>query len=204
MIAIIDYGSGNISAISNIYKKLKIPHLITSDVKELEAAERYILPGVGAFDATMSYLNKSGMVDLLNNQVLGRKKKVLGICVGMQILASSSEEGTFAGLGWISGRVRRIDVSTLASAPKLPHMGWNSIKPSSNAKLCDGVDIDRGFYFLHSYYYEVTDATNVSATVMYGEEITCAVMRENVFGVQFHPEKSHGNGVAVFKNFAEL
>lgn len=204
MIAIINYGSGNVAAIANIYKQLKIPHLITGDLQELESAERYILPGVGAFDATMRYLNDSGMVATLNKQVLVNKKKVMGICVGMQILAESSEEGALAGLGWIPGRVRKIDASLLPAGPKLPHMGWNSVKPKSDAPLFAGVDVERGFYFLHSYYFDATHAADVSATVQYGKEIPCAVARANVFGMQFHPEKSHANGVAVFRNFAEL
>lgn len=203
MIAIINYGSGNLGAIANIYKQLKIPHMITGDLRELEAAERYILPGVGAFDATMSYLNKSGMVELLNEQVLVKKKKVMGICVGMQILAESSEEGQLPGLGWIPGRVHKIDAATLVSAPKLPHMGWNTVRPIEGAKLFDGVDTERGFYFLHSYYFDAAPEF-VSATVEYGRELTCGVARENVFGMQFHPEKSHGNGMSIFRNFAGL
>jgi len=204
MIAIINYGSGNIAAIANIYKQLKVPHIVTGDLVELAKADRYILPGVGAFDATMRYLNDSGMVATLNEQVLLNKKKVLGICVGMQILAESSEEGALAGLGWISGRVRKIDVSSLSSGPKLPHMGWNSVKPKSDAPLFEGVDVDQGFYFLHSYYFDARYSSDVSAMVKYGEEMPCSVAHANVYGMQFHPEKSHANGVAVFRNFAEL
>ncbi|MWL88208.1 imidazole glycerol phosphate synthase subunit HisH [Cupriavidus sp. SW-Y-13] len=205
MIAIIDYGSGNVSAIANIYKKLKVAHVITGDAAELAAAERYVLPGVGAFDTTMDYLRDSGMVELLNEQVLVKKKKVLGICVGMQILADSSEEGVKPGLGWIPGRVRKIDASTLTSSPKLPHMGWNSLSTkSAEAPLLQGVDLQQGFYFLHSFYFDAQDSADVSATVRYGSDLPCSVFRDNVFGMQFHPEKSHANGVAVFRNFAEL
>jgi len=204
MIAIIDYGSGNIAAVANIYKQLKIPYVVTGIPEELRKADRYILPGVGAFDATMRYLNDSGMVAVLNEQIIGQGKKVMGICVGMQILAESSEEGELAGLGWIPGRVRKIDASLLPSGPKLPHMGWNSITPKGNARLFEGVDVERGFYFLHNYYFDATDAIDVSATVQYGMEMPCAVVRANVFGMQFHPEKSHSNGMAVFRNFAEI
>jgi glutamine amidotransferase len=204
MIAIIDYGSGNVGAIANIYKQLKVPHNITGDLRELEEAERYILPGVGAFDATMGYLTQSGMVALLNEQVLVRRKKVLGICVGMQILAESSEEGVLPGLGWIPGRVRKIDASTLSAAPKLPHMGWNTVSPRPGALLFDGLDEAQGFYFLHSYHFEAAEARDVSATVDYGRKLVCAVARGNVYGMQFHPEKSHANGVTVFRNFAGL
>lgn len=204
MIAIINYGSGNVGAIANIYKQLKIPHMITGDLAELAMAERYILPGVGAFDATMRYLNQSGMVDLLNEQVLEKKKKVMGICVGMQILGDSSDEGELSGLGWIPGRVRKIDEATLAANPKLPHMGWNSVRPRDGASLFGGVDCERGFYFLHSYYFDAASPELVAATVEYGRELPCAVARDNVFGMQFHPEKSHANGVRIFRNFAEL
>ena len=151
MIAIINYGSGNIAAIENIYRQLKVPYVVTSNLEVLAGADRYILPGVGAFDATMRCLNSSGMVATLNEQVLVNRKKVLGICVGMQILAESSEEGTLAGLGWIAGR-----------------------------------------------------AADVSATVKYGNHFPCALAHANRFGMQFHPEKSHANGAAVFRNFAEL
>ncbi len=204
MIAIINYGSGNIAAIANIYKRLKVPYVVSNDLDELARAERYILPGVGAFDATMRHLNDSGMVATLNEQVLVKKKKVMGICVGMQILAESSDEGTLPGLGWIPGRVRKIDASLLPDRPKLPHMGWNSVAPRTDALLFTGVDAQRGFYFLHSYYFDANEDKDVSATVRYGDEIACAVARANVFGMQFHPEKSHANGMAVFRNFAEL
>ncbi len=152
----------------------------------------------------MRHLNDSGMMATLNEQVLVNKKKVLGICVGMQILAESSEEGVLPGLGWIPGRVRRIDASLLPVSPRLPHMGWNSVKPNSDAPLFAGVDVVHGFYFLHSYYFDANYGSEVTATVQYGKEIPCAVARENVFGMQFHPEKSHANGVAVFRNFAQL
>lgn len=204
MIAIIDYGSGNVAAIANIYKQLKIAHKITGDLRELAGADRYILPGVGAFDTTMDYLRRSGMMDLLHEQVAGMKKKVLGVCVGMQILADSSEEGVLPGLGWIPGRVRKIDTSPLHAPPHLPHMGWNSVTLKPEARLFEGVDVARGFYFLHSYYFDASNLEDVAATVGYGLELPCAVARGNVFGMQFHPEKSHANGVAIFRSFAEL
>lgn len=204
MIAIIDYGSGNVGAIANIYKQLKVPHVITGNISELEKAERYVLPGVGAFDTTMNYFRKSGMIDLLNEHVLERGKKVLGICVGMQILAESSEEGLSPGLGWIKGRVRRIDTSALPFAPRLPHMGWNTVNTMQGARLFEGVDAVQGFYFLHSYYVDPTETADIAATVEYGGRITCAVAHENIYGMQFHPEKSHANGVTVFRNFAEI
>jgi glutamine amidotransferase len=204
MIAIVDYGSGNVAAIADIYKRLKVAHAVTRDHAELREAERYILPGVGAFDTTMRCLQDSGLVTLLNEQVLGRGKKALGICVGMQILGSSSDEGSLPGLGWIPGHIRRIDAAAIPGKPKLPHMGWNSVRLSAPSPLFEGVDLARGFYFLHSYYFDAADPASVVATVDCGGELPCGVARGNVFGLQFHPEKSHANGVAVFRNFAAL
>jgi glutamine amidotransferase len=128
----------------------------------------------------------------------------MGICVGMQILANSSEEGEGSGLGWIPGRVRLIDASRLKRAPKLPHMGWNSVAPMEGQAIFADVDAEQGFYFLHSYYFDPQSTDNVIATVSYGDDLACGVRRDNVFGFQFHPEKSHRNGLAIFKNFAEI
>ncbi len=203
MIAIIDYGSGNVAAIANIYQQLRIEHAVTMDAGVLARADRYILPGVGAFDTTMRFLQQSGLIGLLREQVLERGKKVLGICVGMQILANGSDDGALDGLGWIPGHIRRIDDSLLHSGPRLPHMGWNAVEPVPQADLFRGVDARRGFYFLHSYWFDAADPADVTASVEYGRRMPCAVARANVFGLQFHPEKSHSNGVAVFRNFAQ-
>jgi imidazole glycerol-phosphate synthase subunit HisH len=204
MIAIVDYGSGNVAAIADIFKRLRIPHVITRDHTELRTADGYILPGVGAFDPTMRTLTASGLVEVLNEEVHSRGKKIMGICVGMQILGSSSDEGQRAGLGWIPGHIRRIDKPTLKMKPKLPHMGWNSVKLRRPSLLFRDVDLNRGFYFLHSYHFEADNADNVVSTTEYGNELSCAVENGNVYGLQFHPEKSHSNGVAVFRNFAML
>jgi glutamine amidotransferase len=204
MIAIVDYGSGNIAAIANIYKQLKIPHVVSGEPGVLAAAERYILPGVGAFDTVMGDLARLNLVETLNEEVVGKGKKALGICVGMQILADGSDEGDQPGLGWIPGRIRRIDAGRIATQPKLPHMGWNSIRARGDAPMLRDVDLERGFYFLHNYYFDPDSEADVMATVAYGGDLTCAVRRGNVYGLQFHPEKSHGNGMAIFRNFAEL
>lgn len=204
MIAIIDYGSGNVSAIADVFKRLKIAHTISSDHSVLRSAERYVLPGVGAFDRTMRTLKDSGLVELLDEEVRGRGKKILGICVGMQILGDSSDEGTLSGLGWIPGHIRRIDTSTIRGTPKLPHMGWNSVLPQNSSPLFEGVDLQQGFYFLHSYYFDAARPDDIKATVKYGNEFPCSVESSNVYGLQFHPEKSHSNGMTVFRNFASL
>ena len=204
MIGIINYGSGNIGAIANIYKQLRFPYFISSDPGELVKAERFILPGVGAFDPTMKYLKKSGLLEMLNDEIQGKSKPIMGICVGMQILAESSEEGDMPGLGWIKGKVKKIDSSKLSAKPNLPHMGWNSLVKIANKSLFRGVDDGMGFYFLHNYFLDAAIPQHIVAKVNYGVEMPCAVCNENIFGVQFHPEKSHHNGVTLFRNFAEL
>lgn len=204
MIGIVDYGSGNVAAIADIFKRLKLPHTISRDHAELREADRYILPGVGAFDATMLTLKESGLIDVLNEEVFGKSKKILGICVGMQILGDSSDEGLLPGLGWIPGHISRIDKSSIKGLPKLPHMGWNSVRLNAPHPLFEGVDLNRGFYFLHSYFFSVKEHSNVLSTVEYGNEIPCGVSSGNVFGLQFHPEKSHENGVAIFRNFSKI
>ena len=204
MIAIVDYGSGNVEAIADIFKRLKLPHAITRDHHELKAACRYVLPGVGAFDTTMRTLKDAGLISRLKDEVLGHGKKIMGVCVGMQILGDSSDEGVLSGLGWIPGQIRRINPSTINGLPKLPHMGWNSVNFKSDSPLFNGVDPKRGFYFLHSYYFDANDSGNVLATVDYGSKLPCVVASGNVFGFQFHPEKSHSNGVSIFRNFSQI
>jgi imidazole glycerol-phosphate synthase subunit HisH len=204
MIAIIDYGSGNIHAIANLYKRLDISHQVTRDHEVLSQADKLILPGVGAFDETMIMLRNSGLVDLLNDLVLVKKKPILGVCVGMQILGESSDEGKLPGFGWIKGHVRKIDITQLMHTPHLPHMGWNSVTIQGTSRLFEGVDAETGFYFLHSYYFDNRLPQDTLAQTNYGTIYTSAVQHDNVYGVQFHPEKSHSNGIKLFKNYAEL
>jgi glutamine amidotransferase len=204
MIAIINYGSGNLQAIANIYHKLNIPHVITNDREEISKADKLILPGVGAFDEVMIQLNKSGLRDLLDTKVLEQKTPVIGVCVGMQILAKSSEEGESAGLGWIDGTVKKINIKNLKHKPHLPHMGWNVAKPVKNNPVVENLDLEKGFYFLHSYYFSCNNESDILMTTEYGNTITTAVNHKNIYGTQFHPEKSHFNGIQIFKNFAKL
>lgn len=204
MIAIIDYGLGNIRAFANIYKNLNIPHIIASSPDELKPASHIILPGVGAFDHAMQSIKNSGMLETLNELVLSDKIPVMGICVGMQVLADSSEEGNEAGLGWIKGEVKKIDSSQFKHHTRLPHMGWNDVKPMMEKGLFDAMKDDARFYFLHSYYFECENKDNILAVTEYGSEFACAVNLDNIYGVQFHPEKSHQYGIQLLKNFAEL
>jgi glutamine amidotransferase len=204
MITIIDYGSGNIKAIANIYEKLKVDYSIASVPEEVIGAKKIFLPGVGAFDETISKLDSMGFREVLDKEVLENKAPIMGICVGMQILADSSEEGTCKGLGYIKGKVKKINANTILHKPKLPHMGWNSIEIVKNNVLLQEMDAQFGFYFLHTYYFECEDQNNVLATTNYGATFASAVHRENIFGFQFHPEKSHLNGVKLLHNFAKL
>lgn len=204
MIAIVDYGSGNIQAIKNIFDNLKINCFFASTSKDLQKADKIILPGVGAFDETMNQLNESGMVETLNYLVLEKKVPVLGICVGMQVMAKKSEEGHAQGLGWFDASVNKFDVSLIKTKPKIPHMGWNEIALHQDSEIMHGISLEKGFYFIHSYYFECSNSQDILLTSTYGNEFTCAVHKENIFGFQFHPEKSHSNGITLFKNFASV
>lgn len=204
MIGIIDYGSGNIQAIATIYKNLNIEHQVLNKPEDLKKADKLILPGVGAFDATMQQLIDSGIKEELNKLVLEEKVPVLGICVGLQVMGFESEEGKLPGLGWIPGKVKEFDKSRITIKPKLPHMGWNVINDVRTHPLFKGIDSDFGFYFVHSFYFECENDENVLATSNYGDEFTSSIYADHIIGTQFHPEKSHGNGVQLLKNFAEL
>ena len=201
MLCIIDYGSGNVGAIANICERERIPYQITDDPARFEGATHFLLPGVGAFDPTIEALRDSGIVTALETEVFERGKRIMGICVGMHLLANGSDEGAREGLGWIPGRVSRIDTRALNRPPHLPHMGWNSIEGDANDPLLAGIDRARGFYFLHSYFFDAQEAGDVVARVEYGGALPCIVRRGHVIGAQFHPEKSHANGIRLIKNF---
>ncbi|NLU96892.1 imidazole glycerol phosphate synthase subunit HisH [Marinomonas sp. UCMA 3892] len=204
MIAIVDYGSGNIQAIQNIFTKLKIETFFASRPEDLKKASKIILPGVGAFDTAMMQLEQSGMRSALDACVLVEKKPVMGICVGMQIMAKSSEEGVLSGLGWFDATVKKFDESKIEHKPKLPHMGWNEIVPREEHPILNNIDQEKGFYFIHSYYFNAHDPNDIFIEAYYGCDFCCAVKKNNIFGFQFHPEKSHSNGINLFKNFYEF
>lgn len=204
MIKIIDYGLGNIKAFANVYEKLNIPVAIVKTADDLKDATKIILPGVGSFDYAMSQLNKSGLRETLDKLALKHKLPVMGICVGMQMLAKSSEEGVLPGLGWIDATVKRFDTSVLKSKTQLPHMGWNTIHPNKDNPLMVNISNDSRFYFLHSYYFQCNNPNDTIATTEYGIQYTSAVNIKNIYGVQFHPEKSHQWGIQLLKNFADL
>lgn len=203
MIAIIDYGLGNIKAFYNLYKTLNIPITIATRTEHLTNVTKIILPGVGAFDHAMTRLEESGMKQTLDEMVLEKNIPVLGICVGMQILAHSSEEGSLAGLGWVEGKVKRFDSSALIHHTHLPHMGWNDVQPVVDNYLFNELANSSRFYFLHSYYFYCNSDDTIAVTD-YGGTFTSAINNKNIFGVQFHPEKSHKQGVQLLKNFANF
>jgi imidazole glycerol-phosphate synthase subunit HisH len=204
MIAIIDYGLGNIRAFANIYKKLDVPFRIAHSTGDLQDISKIVLPGVGAFDYAMGQLEASGMRPKLDELVLEEKVPVVGICVGMQMLAKSSDEGALPGLGWIDASVKKFDEKSIHYATHLPHMGWNDIVPVKENPILKGLEKDAKFYFLHSYYFHCNEPDNAIAVTDYGINFSCAVNKENIYGVQFHPEKSHHYGIQLLKNFADL
>jgi glutamine amidotransferase len=204
MITIIDYGVGNISAFENVYKRLNIPTKVAKTAFDLENAEKLILPGVGAFDYAMTQLNNSGMRDKLDGLVLNEHVPVIGICVGMQMMGNKSQEGNLDGLGWINGDILKFDEQLIAQRTKLPHMGWNDVLPFPDEPLFNGLEQGAIFYFLHSFYFNCNKPENSIAKSEYGIQFTSAVKHKNIYGIQFHPEKSHQFGETLLNNFAKL
>lgn len=204
MITIIDYGVGNINAFVNVYKRLNVATKIAKTVADLEDATKIILPGVGHFDHAMSELIKSGMREKLDELVMVKKVPVIGICVGMQMMGKSSDEGVMEGLGWIDAKIKKFDETKIKQITRLPHMGWNDVQPVIEHTLFKGLEQDALFYFLHSYYFECQNEVDILATSEYGGQFACAAHHENVYGIQFHPEKSHHYGETLLHNFAKL
>jgi glutamine amidotransferase len=205
MIRIVDYGVGNIQAFMTMFKRLGIPAERATAASDLSDATKLILPGVGHFDHAMQRLNDSGMRPALESLVLGQGMPVVGICVGMQMLAEGSEEGDLPGLNWIPGRVRAFASHPKAANLPMPHMGWNDVQPVAGSTLfAAGFDDAPQFYFLHSFYFDAQDKADVAATAHYGLDFDAVVSRANIHGVQCHPEKSHHWGAQLLKNFAEI
>lgn len=204
MIRIVDYGGGNIQAFLTMFKCLGIQALRARGVDELEGATHLVLPGVGAFDHAITLLNQSGMRPRLEEMVIGLQVPVIGICVGMQMLAGGSDEGTLPGLNWVPGRVRAFANTRASKDLPMPHMGWNDLKVRIGHKLVLNFEPEPRFYFLHSYYFDTEDKANVLATTEYGFEFDSIVSKGNIHGIQCHPEKSHKAGAQLLKNFAML
>jgi imidazole glycerol-phosphate synthase subunit HisH len=203
LIGIIDYGLGNINSVRNVVEHVGGSCRIIKTASELDGVTQLILPGVGAFDHGMAGLRQRGFVDALNDLVMGSGLPVLGICLGMQLMCRSSEEGQSQGLGWVDAHVRRIPPSELP-ALKVPHMGWKSVTLRAKCALFQPHDATHRFYFVHSYHAVCVSPDDIVATVVHGREMTAAFRHGNVFGVQFHPEKSHRFGKALIKRFVSL
>jgi imidazole glycerol-phosphate synthase subunit HisH len=205
MICIVDYGVGNIQAFLNLFKRLGVDARRADTPDALSDAVRLVLPGVGHFDHAMQRLNDSGMRPKLEELVLGAQVPVMGICVGMQMLAQGSDEGTLPGLNWVPGRVRAFANQPHCANLPMPHMGWNELQPSVGSKLFSiGFEDAPQFYFLHSYFFDAQDQQDVAATASYGQNFDAVVSRGHIHGVQCHPEKSHHWGEQLLKNFVEL
>lgn len=203
MIVVVDYGAGNIGSVLNMIRKVGGEAVATGDPAVLRDAGKILLPGVGSFDNAMSRLSSLGLVDVLRERAVAGVP-LLGICLGMQLLADSSEEGTLGGLSLIPGRVRRFAFGGDAVALKVPHMGWNHVIPAKAHAICAGLEEVARFYFVHSYHFDCADASDVLFRTQYGYEFASGVQRGNVIGVQFHPEKSHRFGMQLLKNFIGL
>jgi glutamine amidotransferase len=203
VITIIDYKTGNLGSIQNMLKKIRVESVVTSDPTEIAAATKMILPGVGSFDQGMGNLNKLNIKDIINRRVIEDKIPVLGICLGMQLMTSGSEEGKLEGLGWIDAETIRFRFED-SSRYKSPHMGWNFIRQQKESRLMKDMLPESRFYFVHSFYVRSNNPGDILTSTVYDKEFTSSFEKENIIGVQFHPEKSHKFGMALLKNFAEL
>lgn len=199
MTIVIDYGMGNLGSIANMIKKVGHKCIITSDLAEIKKATKLILPGVGSFDNGMKNLKELGMIEVLNQKVLSEKTPILGICLGMQLMTKSSEEGKLAGLGWIDAQTKKFVSDTL----KIPHMGWNVIKHQKESKLFEECESQKRFYFVHSYCVSCNQEVDILTNTNYTLDFVSSFEKENIVGVQFHPEKSHKFGMSLIKNFVE-
>lgn len=203
MISVVDYGVANLGSMLNMLRKVGVQAERVSTPEQIEVAERIVLPGIGAFDNGMSALDERGLVDPLRRKVLVEGAPLLGVCLGMQMLGEASEEGSLRGLGLVAATCRRF-VPPAGSGLKVPHIGWSRITPSRDSALLSGIDDQSRFYFVHSYHVCCADPHDVLAVSNYGGQFVSAINRGNIFGVQFHPEKSHRFGMTVLRNFASL
>jgi imidazole glycerol-phosphate synthase subunit HisH len=202
-VTIIDYGMGNLGSIQNMFKRIGVESEITGEHEKIAAAEKILLPGVGAFDAAMERINASGLLQLLNRKALQEKVPTLGICLGMQLLTNSSEEGKLPGLGWVPAKTVKFAFES-GSKLKVPHMGWNLVHPRRPSPLIADLPEETRFYFVHSYYVQVENDEYVLTTTTHGVEFHSIIQKDNIFGAQFHPEKSHRFGMKLLENFARL
>lgn len=202
MISIIDYGMGNLGSVYNMFKKISVESKITSNLEEIKSAKKLLLPGVGSFDKAIERINTSGIKEVLDHKVLFEETPILGICLGMQLLTNSSEEGKKKGLGYINASAKKFVFKD--NKMKVPHMGWNIVKKATSSLLTQDFEEESKFYFVHSYYVEVENQENSILKTKYGSEFDSAIQHQNIYGAQFHPEKSHKFGMKLFENFAKI
>ncbi|MCD4795132.1 MAG: imidazole glycerol phosphate synthase subunit HisH [Bacteroidales bacterium] len=203
MLTIIDYKAGNVRSIQNMLKKIGYKSIISGKIEDIEQSEKLILPGVGSFDYGMEQLENSGLIPILNKKVLEDKNPILGICLGVQLFTKSSEEGQKKGLAWFDAETVAFDKNKLPKNYKIPHMGWNEIEYNKQSKLFRNMPDDARFYFVHSYHLKSNNEEDISAKTIYGYEFTVGLEKDNITGIQFHPEKSHKFGMQVLRNFIE-
>jgi len=204
MIVIIDYGMGNLGSILNMFKKTGAKALISSDLNDIKDADKLVLPGVGAFDTGMKKLDNLGIVSILNEKVIKERTPIIGICLGMQMMTMRSEEGEMAGLGWVDAETVKFVYDKERQHMKIPHMGWNYINIKQAHPLLDGMSSTTRFYFVHSYYVACNRNDNILASTIYSHEFTSIIIKDNIIGVQFHPEKSNKYGMQLLKNFDNM
>ena len=202
MITIIDYGMGNLGSIKNMFKRIKVESEITGDIQQIARAKKILLPGVGAFDAAMKKIADSGLREILDKKAIDEKVPVLGICLGMQLLTRSSEEGKLQGLGWINADTLKFKFSD--PSLKIPHMGWNRVYIQSESQLIEDLPDEPRFYFVHSYFVNCDSPQDVVTTTNYGSSFHSIIQHENIYGAQFHPEKSHKFGMKILENFSKI
>ena len=201
MIGIVDYGMGNLYTIQRKFIRINVSSIISDDINELEKCEKLILPGVGHFGKAMFELRQRNLLEFLNDFVLTQKMPVLGICLGMQLMAKHSEEGDVKGLGWIDAQVIRFRISNTVKY-KVPHVGWNDIEIKRQTSLFESVNFSSGFYFVHAYHLVCENSDDILCETEYEYPFVSAIMRNNILGMQFHPEKSHDSGEQILTNFA--
>ncbi|WP_413581366.1 imidazole glycerol phosphate synthase subunit HisH [Bdellovibrio sp. HCB288] len=206
MISIVNYGMGNIGSIVNMLKKISVPVEVVSTPEEIFKAKKILLPGVGAFDAAMTKINESGIRSVLNEKALIEKVPVLGICLGMQLLTNNSDEGQLPGLAWVNASTLSFRKAIDTNLFKVPHMGWNEARLCQSSKLTSGFSEqdEVRFYFVHSYYVKCMNDKNSILKTEYGIEFDSGIQNDNIFGAQFHPEKSHKYGMKLLENFARI
>lgn len=202
MITIVDYGMGNLGSVFNMFKKIGVSSKITSDIEEIKSATKLLLPGVGSFDKAMQRINDTKFKEALDHKVLIERTPILGICLGMQLLTNSSEEGHEKGLGYINAHTKKFIFQD--KKMKVPHMGWNIATKSNSCKLTEDFINESRFYFVHSYYVKVVDQENSILKTNYGLEFDSAIQNKNIYGAQFHPEKSHKFGMKLLENFSKI